>query len=62
MSKVALFNQYADKHIQKQAVNPFSNGKVGSLPKPQISKDEYGKYVLSSFTRCIVANGRILHF
>lgn len=43
MSKVALFNSFADKHIQKQAVNPFSNGKVGTMPKPSIPKDEYGK-------------------
>lgn len=43
-SKVALFNAKADQHIKGQAVNPFSNdGKVGSLPKPVISKDEYGK-------------------
>lgn len=43
-SKVALFNAKADQHIKGQAVNPFSNdGKVGALPKPVISKDEYGK-------------------
>ncbi|XP_017768741.1 PREDICTED: actin-binding Rho-activating protein-like [Nicrophorus vespilloides] len=43
-AKVALFNQQANKHLRKQAVNPFSNGKcVGGMPKPQFSKDEYGK-------------------
>ncbi|XP_023019060.2 actin-binding Rho-activating protein isoform X1 [Leptinotarsa decemlineata] len=43
-SKVALFNKVADKHVQEQAVNPFSNGKqCGSLPRPSISKEEYGK-------------------
>jgi len=43
-AKVALFNKQANKHLEKQAVNPFSNGKcVGSMPKPQFSKDEYGR-------------------
>ncbi|KAG5894049.1 hypothetical protein JTB14_037893 [Gonioctena quinquepunctata] len=43
-SKVALFNKVANKHEQDQAVNPFSNGKqAGSLPRPTISKEEYGK-------------------
>ncbi|KAJ8917553.1 hypothetical protein NQ315_005602 [Exocentrus adspersus] len=43
-SKVALFNKVADKHVQGQAVNPFSNGKqAGNLPRPVISKEEYGK-------------------
>nr|CAH7724237.1 unnamed protein product [Callosobruchus chinensis] len=43
-SKVALFNKVADKHVQGQAVNPFSNGqKAGSLAKPNISREDYGK-------------------
>ncbi|XP_028151266.1 actin-binding Rho-activating protein [Diabrotica virgifera virgifera] len=43
-SKVALFNKVADKHIQGQAVNPFSNGQqAGGLHRPTISKEEYGK-------------------
>ncbi|CAH1117451.1 unnamed protein product [Phaedon cochleariae] len=43
-SKVALFDKVADKHVQKQAINPFSNGKQsGSLPRPSFSKEEYGK-------------------
>ncbi|XP_063900120.1 actin-binding Rho-activating protein-like isoform X2 [Zophobas morio] len=43
-SKVALFNAVANKHIESQAVNPFSNDyKVGGLPKPKISKEDYGR-------------------
>jgi hypothetical protein len=43
-SKVALFDAVATKHIQSQAINPFSNdNKPGSLPKPKISKEEYGR-------------------
>lgn len=43
-SKVALFNNFADRHIQGQSINPFSNGsQAGSLPRPSISKEEYGK-------------------
>ncbi|XP_019865080.1 actin-binding Rho-activating protein [Aethina tumida] len=41
--KVALFNKVADKHMAGQAVNPFSQGKVGLMPKPVISKEDYGK-------------------
>ncbi|XP_044750925.1 actin-binding Rho-activating protein-like isoform X1 [Coccinella septempunctata] len=41
-SKVALFNAVANKHMQNQAINPFSqNNVVGS--KPKISKEDYGK-------------------
>ncbi|XP_066260639.1 actin-binding Rho-activating protein-like [Euwallacea similis] len=43
-SKVALFNNFADNHTKKQAVNPFSNDKcVSNLPKPKISKEDYGR-------------------
>ncbi|KAJ8976219.1 hypothetical protein NQ317_008102 [Molorchus minor] len=43
-SKVALFNQVADKHVKGQSVNPFSNGKqCGNLPRPVISKEDYGR-------------------
>lgn len=42
-AKVALFNKQAKSHLDNQAVNPFSNGKVGTLPKPVFSKDEYGR-------------------
>ncbi|KAL3282369.1 hypothetical protein HHI36_005555 [Cryptolaemus montrouzieri] len=41
-SKVALFNAVANKHLQNQSINPFSNdNRVGT--KPKISKEEYGK-------------------
>ncbi|RZB38983.1 actin-binding Rho-activating protein [Asbolus verrucosus] len=50
-SKVALFNAVANKHIQGQKVNPFSNDhKGGSLPKPKISKEEYGRPVKGSLS------------
>lgn len=43
-SKVALWNKVADKHVQGQAMNPFSNGrKVEDLHRPSISKEEYGR-------------------
>jgi len=50
-AKVAMFNQYADKHRDKQSKNPFSSGL--DIEKPKFSKEEYGRYVkfkiLSSF-------------
>jgi len=50
-SKVALFNAAANKHLENQAVNPFSNGnQVGSLPKPKISKEDYGKPIKGSLS------------
>lgn len=42
-AKVALFNNVANNHKQKQAINPFSNETVGCMQKPQFSKDEYGR-------------------
>lgn len=42
-AKVALFNHVANNHKQKQAANPFSNAQVGCMPKPQFSKEEYGR-------------------
>lgn len=43
-SRVALFNKVVDNHTQRQAINPFSNDKcVSSLPKPKISKEDYGR-------------------
>lgn len=41
--KVRMFNLHANKHIETQALNPFSNGKTGTLPKPKFSKEEYGR-------------------
>lgn len=43
--KVRMFNTQANKHIQSQALNPFSQGNVHSVPKPKFSKEEYGRYV-----------------
>lgn len=43
-SRVALFNQVADNHSRRQSVNPFSNDKcASSLPRPKISKEDYGR-------------------
>ncbi|XP_060518257.1 actin-binding Rho-activating protein-like [Cylas formicarius] len=43
-SKVALFNNFADNHTKRQAINPFSNDQcVSGLPKPKISKEDYGR-------------------
>lgn len=45
MSKVAIFDNLANKHMKRQAVNPFSDGKVvGNMAKPYIPKEEYGRY------------------
>lgn len=43
-SKVALFNAVANKHLQNQSVNPFSQSNVVGT-KPKISKEEYGRWV-----------------
>ncbi|CAH0557187.1 unnamed protein product [Brassicogethes aeneus] len=48
--KVALFNQVVDKHNNNQAVNPFSQAKVGLMPKPTISKEDYGKPLKGSMS------------
>ncbi|XP_018053211.1 PREDICTED: actin-binding Rho-activating protein-like isoform X1 [Atta colombica] len=40
-AKVAMFNQYADKHRDKQSKNPFSSGL--DIEKPKFSKEEYGR-------------------
>ncbi|ENN73012.1 actin-binding Rho-activating protein [Dendroctonus ponderosae] len=43
-NKVALFNTMSNSHSEKQAVNPFSNDQcVSKLPRPKISKEDYGK-------------------
>lgn len=41
--KIAKFNAKADDHVQKQAVNPFSNDNVRDMTKKQFSRDEYGR-------------------
>lgn len=43
-SRVALFNNFANNHTHRQSINPFSNDKcVSNLPRPKISKEDYGK-------------------
>nr|XP_012149644.1 PREDICTED: actin-binding Rho-activating protein-like isoform X2 [Megachile rotundata] len=46
--KVAMFNQYANQHKEKQSKNPFTSGV--NLEKRTFSKDEYGKPVAGSLT------------
>lgn len=46
-AKVAMFNQYANKHKDKQSKNPFSSGL--NIEKPKFSKEEYGRYVKFKF-------------
>lgn len=41
--KVAMFNQYANTHQDKQSKNPFTSGL--NLEKRKFSKDEYGRWV-----------------
>lgn len=44
MSKVAIFDNLANKHMKRQSINPFSNGNVvGNVAKPFIPKEEYGR-------------------
>lgn len=45
-AKVAMFNQYADKHKDKQSKNPFTSGL--NIEKPKFSKEEYGRYIKCS--------------
>ncbi|XP_077260255.1 actin-binding Rho-activating protein isoform X1 [Temnothorax americanus] len=40
-AKVAMFNQYANKHKDKQSKNPFTSGL--NIEKPKFSKEEYGR-------------------
>ncbi|XP_070526893.1 actin-binding Rho-activating protein isoform X2 [Cardiocondyla obscurior] len=40
-AKVAMFNQYADNHKDKQSKNPFTSGL--NAKKPTFSKEEYGR-------------------
>lgn len=39
--KVAMFDQYANKHKDKQNKNPFTSGL--NIEKQKFSKDEYGR-------------------
>ncbi|XP_059621880.1 actin-binding Rho-activating protein [Phlebotomus argentipes] len=49
-SKVAMFNNVAKKHYDSQLLNPFSDVDGRRSPRPQFSKDEYGKPVAGSLT------------
>lgn len=42
-SKVAMFNNVANRHQENQLLNPFSQGDGRRSPRPQFSKEEYGK-------------------
>ncbi|XP_076618360.1 actin-binding Rho-activating protein isoform X1 [Colletes latitarsis] len=46
--KVAMFNQYANTHKDKQNKNPFTSGL--NLEKRTFSKEEYGRPVAGSLT------------
>lgn len=46
--KVAMFDQYANKHKDKQNKNPFTSGL--NIEKQKFSKDEYGRPVAGSLT------------
>ncbi|XP_066597703.1 actin-binding Rho-activating protein-like isoform X2 [Prorops nasuta] len=58
--KVAMFNQYADKHQTKQSKNPFTSGL--NIQKPKFSKEEYGRPATGSLSdiRGRKANAHIL--
>lgn len=49
-SRVAMFNQVANKHHNGQLLNPFSEVDGRRSPKPQFSKEDYGKPVAGSLT------------
>ncbi|KAG7212130.1 hypothetical protein KM043_012477 [Ampulex compressa] len=58
--KVAMFNQYANKHKDGQSKNPFTSGL--NLERPKFSKEEYGRPAAGSLTdiRGRKANAHIL--
>ncbi|KAL6438472.1 hypothetical protein ACFW04_004517 [Cataglyphis niger] len=59
-AKVAMFNQYANKHKDKQSKNPFTSGI--NIEKPKFSKEEYGRPEAGSLSdlRGRKANAHIL--
>ncbi|GAB1859126.1 Actin-binding Rho-activating protein-like isoform X2 [Camponotus japonicus] len=59
-AKVAMFNQYANKHKDKQSKNPFTSGL--NIEKPKFSKEEYGRPEAGSLSdlRGRKANAHIL--
>lgn len=46
--KVAMFDQYANKHKDRQGKNPFTSGL--NIEKPKFSKEEYGRPQAGSLT------------
>ncbi|KAK1120275.1 hypothetical protein K0M31_012636 [Melipona bicolor] len=46
--KVAMFDQYANKHKDKQSKNPFTSGL--NIEKRKFSKEEYGRPQAGSLT------------
>ncbi|KAI4502683.1 hypothetical protein M0802_002595 [Mischocyttarus mexicanus] len=59
-AKVAMFDQYANKHKDAQSKNPFTSGL--NIDKPKFSKDEYGRPTAGSLSdiRGRKANAHIL--
>ncbi|XP_020299731.1 actin-binding Rho-activating protein-like isoform X2 [Pseudomyrmex gracilis] len=59
-AKVAMFNQKASKHQDKQGKNPFTSGL--NIEKPKFSKEEYGRPEAGSLSdlRGRKANAHIL--
>lgn len=47
-AKVAMFDQYANKHKDRQSKNPFTSGL--DIGKPKFSKEEYGRPEAGSLT------------
>uniref|UniRef100_A0A1B0GQH1 Uncharacterized protein n=1 Tax=Phlebotomus papatasi TaxID=29031 RepID=A0A1B0GQH1_PHLPP len=45
-----MFNNVAKRHNDSQLLNPFSDVDGRRSPRPQFSKDEYGKPVAGSLT------------
>ncbi|KAL2726423.1 actin-binding Rho-activating protein-like, partial [Vespula squamosa] len=58
--KVAMFDQYANKHKDAQSKNPFTSGL--NIEKPKFSKEEYGRPAAGSLSdiRGRKANAHIL--
>ncbi|KAF7400259.1 hypothetical protein HZH66_005443 [Vespula vulgaris] len=47
-AKVAMFDQYANKHKDAQSKNPFTSGL--NIEKPKFSKEEYGRPAAGSLS------------
>lgn len=59
-AKVAMFDQYANRHKDSQSKNPFTSGL--NIEKPKFSKEEYGRPAAGSLSdiRGRKANAHIL--